>query len=102
MIQLIEAHCAEIAKLCRHYHVERLEVFGSAATATFRPEASDLDFLVEFKSVAAMNKADQYFGLLTDLERLLRRNIDLVTARSLRNPYFIASVNKTRIPLYAA
>lgn len=49
-----------------------------------------------------MTPADQYFGLLQALEELFGREIDLLTDRSLRNPYFISSVEKTRQLLYAA
>jgi predicted nucleotidyltransferase len=33
----------EVAELCRRFHVRRLELFGSAATADFDPERSDID-----------------------------------------------------------
>jgi uncharacterized protein len=48
-----------------------------------------------------MSRADQYFGLLEALESLFRRDVELVTLNSLRNPYFIRAVNNTRLPLYA-
>ncbi len=101
MTQTIEANREALAELCLRFHVDRLELFGSAATGDFR-EDSDLNFLVEFRSVDSMTPADQYFGLLEALEELFGREIDLLTNRSLRNPYFISSVEKTRQLLYAA
>ena len=101
MMQMIEAKREALSELCNRFHVGRLEVFGSAATGGLRPE-SDLDFLVEFQRVDSMTLADQYFGLLEALEELFGRKVDLLTGRSLRNPYFIASVKKTRQVLYAA
>jgi len=59
-------------------------------------------FLVEFQRTGEMNPADQYFGLLESLKRLFAQEIDLVTVRSLRNPYFIQSVDATREALYAS
>lgn len=48
MHPFIHQHQSAIAELCRRYHVQRLEVFGSAARGTdFVPESSDTDFLVE-------------------------------------------------------
>jgi uncharacterized protein len=38
----------QITELCQRYQVKRLEIFGSAATGAFKPEASDLDFVVDF------------------------------------------------------
>jgi predicted nucleotidyltransferase len=99
---LIESHRSELEQLCKRYHVKCLELFGSAATGDFKPEASDLDFLVEFNSTKEMNAADQYFGLLEALRLLFQRKVDLVMARAMHNPYFIREVNKSRNMLYAA
>jgi len=101
MMQTIETKREALDGLCLQYHVGSLEVFGSAATGNLR-EDSDLDFLVEFLTVDSMSLADQYFGLLEALERLFDRKVDLLTRRSLRNPYFVDSVEKTRQLLYAA
>lgn len=98
----IETNRAALATLCHRYHVKRLELFGSAATGGFKRESSDLDFLVEFDVTDAMNPADQYFGLWDELKKLFRRDVDLVTVGSLRNPYFIRTVNETKTMLYAA
>ncbi len=101
MIEAIETSRDTLAELCRRFHVERLDVFGSAATGEL-DESSDLDFLVAFDRIDSMRLADQYFGLLEALEDLFGRDVDLLTERSLRNPYFVASVQKTRQQLYAA
>lgn len=101
MIEAIESHRDSLTDLCRRFHVRRLDVFGSAAMGTF-DEASDLDFLVDFEPVDSMTLADQYFGLLAALEDLFDRRIDLVSARSLRNPWFIRSVQESSRSIYAA
>jgi len=53
----IAAKKEDVIALCRRFDVARLEIFGSAARAAdFNPDASDVDFLVEFpprQSVAA-------------------------------------------------
>jgi predicted nucleotidyltransferase len=79
-----------------------LAVFGSAAGNGFSAE-SDVDFLVEFQgSLSAPEYASAYFSLSAALERLLNRKVDLVTIRSLTNPYFRESVLMERRELYAA
>lgn len=100
-MQTIETKREALDGLCLQYHVGSLEVFGSAATGNLR-EDSDLDFLVDFRPTESMSLADQYFGLLEALEELFGRKVDLLTRRSLRNPYFVDSVEKTRQLLYAA
>jgi predicted nucleotidyltransferase len=39
-------------------------------------------------------------GLANELERLLPRRVDLVTERSVRNPYFRQVIEATRQPVY--
>lgn len=103
MVALVENKMAEIRKLCAKYAVLRLEVFGSAATGEdFDPERSDFDFLVEFRRTDTINAADQYFGLLEELEGVFHRHVDLVESGAMRNPYFIKGVNETRKLIYAA
>ena len=98
----IEAHREELTQLCSRFHVSRLELFGSAATGRFEEGASDLDFLVDFAPMSPGKHARAYFGLLEALQDLFRRPIDLVEIGAIRNPYFQASVDRTRVLLYAA
>jgi predicted nucleotidyltransferase len=102
MNPLIEANRTQLEQLCRRYSVRRLELFGSAARGESQPEASDLDFLVEFEPLPPGEHADAYFGLLFALEGLFHRNIDLVEIPAIRNPYFLRDVNQSRMPLYTA
>ena len=102
MLSLIETKRAEVARLCRRHHVRRLDVFGSAVRGGFDPATSDLDFVVEFKPVQPTTLADAYFGLKDELESLFGRPVDLVTDRSIVNPYFRASVDAHRQNVYAA
>ena len=71
MIAAVAERTADIQRLCGRHHVQRLAVFGSAATGEHRSGTSDFDFVVEFPSLPAGAYADSYFGLLEDLERLL-------------------------------
>lgn len=90
-----------IAALCRKYAVRRLLLFGSAGTEHFEVATSDIDFLVEFDD-APVSRFDAYFGLKEDLEALLGRPVDLVSAAALENPYFAESVASTSRELFAA
>ena len=94
-MKIIEKYINTINELCKKYKVKRLFVFGSILTERFTPE-SDIDFLVDFNK----NEIDDYFSNFFDLkyalEDLLKRDIDLVESQSLKNPYFINSVNNTK------
>lgn len=96
----IDDYAADLETLCRRYGVQRLELFGSAAAASFDDETSDLDFLVEFGHFASGEYANAYFGLLEELERLFGRPVDLVVDSAIRNPYFRESVQRNKRRLY--
>lgn len=90
----------DIKRLLHENNVERAYAFGSVCTPGFN-EQSDIDLLVHFKeNIDFMEKGKNYFTLLKSLKNLFRRNIDLVTESSLRNPYFIEELNETRVPIY--
>jgi len=102
ILDMLDARRDDVAALCRRFGVRRLEVFGSAVTGRFDPDASDLDFLVDYDDPDAGDVFERYFGLMEALEALFGRRVDLVVARAMRNPYFIRQVNGQRRVLYAA
>ena len=102
MQPIVELRKAELAELCRRFHVRRLDLCGSATADRFDPATSDLDFLVEYEPMVPELLVDSYFGLLEALEALFQRSVDLVSARAIRNPYFAESVEATRQPVYVA
>ena len=101
MSPLIEPHLAAIRALCREHRVRRLDLFGSAATDAFDPASSDLDFVVSFANTRSPGYADRYLGFAEALEALFGRAVDVVTDRSIRNPYFRHAVEASRQPVYA-
>ncbi len=87
-----------VGPACREFGVRRLEAFGSIARGTATP-TSDVDLLVEF-TTPDRAPAKRFFGLLHQLETVFGCEVDLLTANSLRNPYFKARVLRERIPVY--
>lgn len=102
MNKIIQEKQSQLEELCKQYHAQRLEVFGSVTREDFNPARSDLDFLVEFDELGVKNYADCYFGLLEELESLFTLSVELVVISSLKNPYFLQNIEKNRILLYAA
>ena len=100
MIPLVERHKEEIAALCRRYRVRKLELFGSAATGSFDDATSDLDFVATFADTRTAGYADRYLAFADALEELFGRSVDVVTERSIRNPYFRRAVEAARQPVY--
>lgn len=99
MQTLISDNLDKIGALCQAYNVKSLFAFGSVCTDKFN-EKSDIDLLVSFNQMAFGDYADSYFELADQFEHLFNRPVDLVTDKSLSNPYFITSVNQTKTLLY--
>jgi len=94
------AHRDEIARLCRTYGVDRLEVFGSAADGRFDPARSDFDFIARFAAVDGDSVARRFLAFADALESLHGRHVDLMTDHPIENPYLRRTVEATRRPLY--
>ncbi|MBB3662014.1 hypothetical protein FB384_000918 [Prauserella sediminis] len=102
MHELVERKRPDIEELCRALSVRRLDVFGSAVGDSFDAGSSDVDVLVEFEDGPGFDYFDAYFSLREGLERILGRPVDVVSATSIRNPYFKQQVLDTRELVYAA
>lgn len=101
MIEAIDRHRQEVVALCHSTGARRLAAFGSAVRGDFDPERSDIDFLVAFDDLPPARYADAYFALKAGLETLFGRPVDLVTDRSLVNPFFRDQVAAESLTLYA-
>jgi uncharacterized protein len=98
----IAKHQTQVIALCPIFHVQRLELFGSGLSDAFNPDASDLDFLVEFEPMPSGGYATAFFGFKEALEQLFGRPVDLVVDSAIRNPYFRQRIEQTKALLYAA
>ena len=99
---LITEHLAEVRALCEKYRVKRLTLFGSAVNGTF-DEASDVDFIVEFEwHPDPLERGRLWVELWEELKDVLGRDIDLIVASTIKDPYFAAAIASERFDLYAA
>lgn len=101
MQRLLAENIDRIKALCVSYNVKSLFAFGSVCTEKFNEE-SDVDLLISFKPMEYGEYADTYFELAEKFENILNRPVDLVTDKSLSNPYFIESINQTKTLIYGA
>jgi predicted nucleotidyltransferase len=91
-----------IIALCRAHHVRRLSAFGSAVRDDFDPERSDVDLLVEFDLLPFPDSIRNQESLRDALKSLFDREIDLIRAGTVRNPYIRRAIEKDQELLYAA
>lgn len=99
MQNIIQQYLPQIQQLMRHYGVERAYAFGSAVKNTMHEE-SDVDFIISFpENMDYVTYANNYFALADALEGLLKKNVDLVTEKTLKNPYLLQSINSHKMQL---
>jgi len=100
-MNFFEQHRIQIEALCQKYRVKCLYAFGSVLTDKFGPE-SDVDLLVDLGNQSEEEYSESYFQLANELEELFMRPVDLLTIRSLKNPFFVQRVEDSKKMLYAA
>jgi predicted nucleotidyltransferase len=99
--RILESGELRVAQLCRDLSVRELRLFGSAATDKFDGARSDVDVVVDFIDGDKPGIADRYMMTLAEgLEEIFRRPVDLVTTRSIRNPFFRRAVDQLSHVLY--
>ncbi len=86
-------------KQLRLLYVRELYVFGSVMS-TQLTEKSDIDFIVDFDAIDLKLYADNYFNFKFSLQEILKRPVDLIEQKAIKNPYFKQAVNKTRKLVY--
>ncbi|MES1243184.1 MAG: nucleotidyltransferase family protein [Acidobacteriota bacterium] len=91
---------AEIESLCRKWRIRELSLFGSVLRDDFSP-GSDVDILVVFEPDAHWSLFD-FIDLQDELAAVLRRKVDVVSERGLRNPFRRREILGTRQVVYAA
>lgn len=95
----LESYISEIIKLCENHKVKSLYAFGSVLTDSFNNE-SDIDLIVDFSNIPVEDYADNYFDFKFSLQEMLKRPIDLLEEKAIKNPYFKQSVNQQRQLVY--
>jgi predicted nucleotidyltransferase len=95
----IEKIKPDIERICRSLPVKRLGLFGSALSQDFS-QGSDVDVLVIFDSGENIDLFDKYFELKEQLERIFKRNVDLVVDKKFKNPVLRETIDRTRTIVY--
>ncbi|PZX12222.1 hypothetical protein LX69_02947 [Breznakibacter xylanolyticus] len=89
-----------LIKLCQQNRVKSLYVFGSVLTDRFE-DTSDIDLIVDIESNDPLEYADNYFNLKFALQDLLKRPIDLLENKAIRNPFIRSNIDSSKHLIYA-
>ncbi len=98
-MNLISLNIESIKALCDKYHVKSLFAFGSVARNELKP-TSDIDLIVDIESNDPITYSDNYFGLKFNLEKVLKRNVDLLELRAIKNQYLIQNIENSKVLVY--
>ena len=96
---VLDNYMISIAKLCETYKVRTLYAFGSVLTEKFHKD-SDVDFIVDFENLSVEDYVDNYFDLKFSLEDILKRPVDLLEEKAIKNPYFKQNINQQKQLVY--
>ena len=98
-MNIIDKNINQIRDLCDKHKVAKLFVFGSVLSDKFR-KSSDIDLIVDFQDMDLYTYADNYFDLKFALEKILKRNVDLLEDKAISNPYLRKSIDSSKKLLY--
>ena len=102
MSAILEENKQHLIRLCKSLKIKSLYAFGSVVSDDFS-ENSDLDFLISFSDDISIDEySENYFQLHYKLRELFNREVDVVTEKSLSNPYFIENLNSSKVLIYEA
>jgi len=99
MNNILNQHIDQIKKLCELNKVRTLFAFGSVTTERFRPD-SDIDLVVDIDENDPISYSDKYFNLKFQLEEILKRQIDLLEQKAIRNRFLKSEIDRTKIQIY--
>lgn len=102
-MKIIELNISKIFELCRKYRVKKLYVFGSILTNHFNDD-SDVDFSVDFDKESIerdrLDWADLFFGFVGEMEKLLKRKVDMIFDSHISNKVFKDELDNTKLLIY--
>jgi predicted nucleotidyltransferase len=99
MVNIISQCLEEIEKACIANRVKSLFAFGSVTSDKFNQD-SDIDLIVDIEENNPLYYCDYYFDLKFKLEELLKKRIDLLEKKSLKNKYLVNQIEKTKVLVY--
>jgi len=90
----------DFESLCKMHHVKYLYLFGSATSDLFDPVKSDIDLLVELDLSNPIDRGEMLLSLWDGFESFFERKVDLLTDKSIKNPYLRRSIEATKRLIY--
>ncbi len=98
-MSFIDQYRTQIVQTMQKYGVEKAFAFGSAVKDTMDLD-SDVDLIIKFRDeLDFVSYSDNYFALANELEQILDKPVDLITERTIKNPYLLENINSHKVTL---
>lgn len=98
-MNIISQHIDQIVNLCQKNKVNSQFAFGSVTTNEFTNE-SDIDLVVDIEDNDPVRYTEKYYNLKFRLEEILKRKIDLLEMKAIRNRFLKNEIDRTKIQVY--
>ncbi|HEY4198163.1 MAG TPA: nucleotidyltransferase domain-containing protein [Mucilaginibacter sp.] len=98
-MKVLKDHIEQIRQLCDTYQVRSLFAFGSVVSDKLKSE-SDIDLIVDIDSKDPLDYSDNYFALKFQLEDILKRPVDLLEDKAIKNPFLKKQIDNTKVIIY--
>ncbi len=89
----------DIPEVCKRYRIAYVDAYGSIARNE-QGENSDIDLIIELEEPRRESISKRFFGFIHALEDHYGQQVDVLTEKSLKNPYLIRSIEKDRVRIY--
>lgn len=96
----IKKNLTEFVNLCKDHKVKSLYAFGSSVTDNFDPDTSDIDLIAEINDPDPLERGELLMSFWDELEVFFQRKVDLLTERSIKNPFLRKSIEATKVLIY--
>nr|WP_294898551.1 nucleotidyltransferase domain-containing protein [uncultured Pedobacter sp.] len=98
-MERLKSFIPDITKLCKLHRVKTLHAFGSVLTENYNSK-SDIDLIVDFANIPVEDYTDNYFDFKFSLQEILKKPIDLLEEKAIKNPYFKKSLDQQKQLVY--
>ncbi|MEN9400903.1 MAG: hypothetical protein RL632_2006 [Bacteroidota bacterium] len=98
-MHIAQPEIQQIQSLCKENKVKSLFAFGSVTRMDFNTD-SDVDLVVDFEENDPFKYTDLYFNLKSKLEIILKRQVDLLEERAIKNRFFRQHLEKTKVNIF--
>ncbi|UZD22721.1 nucleotidyltransferase domain-containing protein [Algoriphagus halophytocola] len=92
-------HIDQIRELCEANKVASLFAFGSITTNKFNSD-SDIDLIIDIDEKDPLNYSDYYFEVKDQLSKILKRPIDLLELKTLKNSFLKKEIEQSKVLVY--